>query len=307
EGKLRITFQYNWWSEGCVERMPRVRFGKLHIVNNLYNSSVSKYCILAGYHADLLIENNAFINVKTPIDITQGTFVGVTARNNIFSGTTGNTLGSGTSFTPHYTLSIANASVLNTSTFKNCVGATLAAPPTLTCPCVTALAVELESFDLVSDDHGQSLRWKLAHPTALDHIDIETSTNGSYFTSLETVSPTSTSFILPSATVGQGEGPIYFRLKLVEKGGITSFSSIKTTTSKQEVYVYPNPAQDLLYYYGWAEAVMAFYTLEGIKVWEQPISHRQHIPIQHLHPGSYVLTLSDRDGNERKRMGFYKY
>ena len=30
-GKLRITFQYCWWAEGCKARMPRVRFGKVHV------------------------------------------------------------------------------------------------------------------------------------------------------------------------------------------------------------------------------------------------------------------------------------
>lgn len=66
-GKLRCTFQYVWWADGCVERMPRVRFGKVHVVNNLYDSKDALYCIRAGYSANLFIEKNSFLNVKQPV------------------------------------------------------------------------------------------------------------------------------------------------------------------------------------------------------------------------------------------------
>jgi pectate lyase len=26
-GKLKVTFHHNWWADGVIERMPRVRFG----------------------------------------------------------------------------------------------------------------------------------------------------------------------------------------------------------------------------------------------------------------------------------------
>ncbi|MFZ4725447.1 MAG: pectate lyase family protein [Paludibacter sp.] len=67
QGKLRCTFQYVWWTEGCVERMPRVRFGKVHVVNNLFDSKDALYCIRAGYMANLHIEKNSFLNVKQPV------------------------------------------------------------------------------------------------------------------------------------------------------------------------------------------------------------------------------------------------
>ncbi|MFN8415543.1 MAG: PKD domain-containing protein [Cytophagaceae bacterium] len=135
EGKLRITFQYCWWGQGCKERLPRVRFGKLHIVNNYYNSSVANHCIRAGYKADLLIESNVFENVKIPIDKYENNFTAITARNNIFTNTTGNTTGSGTSFTPPYTLNIAPAAnVKSLVTNTACgAGATLDGPTQCGC------------------------------------------------------------------------------------------------------------------------------------------------------------------------------
>lgn len=105
-GHLRVTMQNNWWAQGCVARMPRVRFGKVHMVNNLFNSTVASQCVQAGFEADLLVESNVFENVKRPIDKMNNDFTAITQQNNIFINTTGNTTGSGTAFTPPYTLSI---------------------------------------------------------------------------------------------------------------------------------------------------------------------------------------------------------
>lgn len=115
EGKLRITMQYCWWGPGVRERMPRVRFGKVHLLNNYFNSSVSNYCIYAGYKADLLIEGNYFENVKNPIRLETGNFTAVQLVSNTFSGATGTMTGSGTAFTPPYTINkIASTDVKQT-------------------------------------------------------------------------------------------------------------------------------------------------------------------------------------------------
>ncbi|MBF4519069.1 pectate lyase [Flavobacterium sp. ANB] len=102
-GTLRITFARCWWAPGCKERMPRVRFGKVHLINNYFNSTVSNKCIAAGFEANLLVERNSFDGVKTPIDLMTG-YTAVTATDNVFANTTGNQLGSNTAFTPPYTI-----------------------------------------------------------------------------------------------------------------------------------------------------------------------------------------------------------
>lgn len=64
KGKLRTTFICNWWDEGCHERMPRVRYGKVHIANCLYSSSVASYCIGTGYASNIYAEKNIFSSSK---------------------------------------------------------------------------------------------------------------------------------------------------------------------------------------------------------------------------------------------------
>ena len=83
--------------------MPRVRFGKVHLINNFFNSTVSNKCVAAGFEADIRVEANVFEGVKTPIDLMTG-YTAVTAVDNIFTNTTGNQAGSKTAFTPPYTI-----------------------------------------------------------------------------------------------------------------------------------------------------------------------------------------------------------
>lgn len=125
-GHLRVTMQNNWWAQGCVARMPRVRFGQVHIVNNLFNSTVAKQCVQAGFEADLLIESNVFENVAKPIDKMNNDFTAITEQNNIFTNTTGNITGSGTAFMPPYTLNITPVANVKSQVMAS-AGATLTA------------------------------------------------------------------------------------------------------------------------------------------------------------------------------------
>jgi pectate lyase len=47
-GRLHVTFHHNWWGQLVHERMPRVRFGRVHVYNNFYNSPGNNYCIRAA-------------------------------------------------------------------------------------------------------------------------------------------------------------------------------------------------------------------------------------------------------------------
>ncbi|MBQ6681869.1 MAG: hypothetical protein IJM78_06530 [Prevotella sp.] len=60
DGKLNTTFVSCWWDKGCRERMPRVRFGKVHLVNCYWGSDVTSYCIGIGYKAQIYVQNCVF-------------------------------------------------------------------------------------------------------------------------------------------------------------------------------------------------------------------------------------------------------
>jgi pectate lyase len=103
QGHYKTTFQYDWWWKGIGSRMPRTRYGDVHIVNNLTTSAEADYCITVGGLARVLIEDNVFIGVKDPILVDGGTGL---ERNNLYFNTTGSHAVSGGAFTPPYALAI---------------------------------------------------------------------------------------------------------------------------------------------------------------------------------------------------------
>jgi pectate lyase len=126
-GHLNITFVRCWWAQGCVARMPRVRFGKVHVVNSYFNSTASSSCIQAGLEANLLIESNVFESVKTPVDLMANNATAVQVKNNTFTSVTGNTAGNGVNaFVPPYSITILSASAVKSNvTASGGAGATL--------------------------------------------------------------------------------------------------------------------------------------------------------------------------------------
>lgn len=103
EGRLKVTLHHNWWSDGVLERMPRVRFGEVHSFNNYFSSSESNYCIRAGRGAHILAEGNFFDGVSSPHQFNSGAdeaTAHITARENVYQDTTGadGTSGGGTPF-----------------------------------------------------------------------------------------------------------------------------------------------------------------------------------------------------------------
>ena len=135
-GKLNITFMFNWWV-AANQRKPRCRYGNVHVINNLYtgNSSITAGTavlgVSAGVQCHVRTEKNVFIDENDPIyngNNTDGSG-GNEVIDNIFTNCSGNTKGTGTSFTPpyDYTGFMLNASEVEAAVKAN-AGATLASP-----------------------------------------------------------------------------------------------------------------------------------------------------------------------------------
>ncbi|MCZ9338024.1 pectate lyase, partial [Streptomyces sp. TRM76130] len=60
-GHLRITFARNLFS-GITQRAPRVRFGQVHVVNNVYRGRAEEtlYALGVGVESALFSERNVF-------------------------------------------------------------------------------------------------------------------------------------------------------------------------------------------------------------------------------------------------------
>jgi pectate lyase len=101
-GHLNVTWHHNWWAENVNQRMPRTRYGKIHLFNNLYSSAGDSYCIALGMSASIRDENNVFDAVKAPFNLNMDDPTALlTSVGNLYMGNAG-VADIGTAFTPTY-------------------------------------------------------------------------------------------------------------------------------------------------------------------------------------------------------------
>jgi pectate lyase len=110
-GRLKVTFHHNLWGEGVRERMPRVRYGEVHVFNNHYAASSNNYAIGAGFEARLRIENNYFEAVASPHIFYDGESTAeIVAAGNVYVATSGEQQsGQGAAFVAPYPYSLDDA------------------------------------------------------------------------------------------------------------------------------------------------------------------------------------------------------
>jgi pectate lyase len=111
-GHLNVTFHHVWWADNVNQRMPRVRFGKVHLFNNLYTAQGDAACIELGVSANIRYENNVFIGVSNTVDTTHSDSASVIqAIGNIGSSTNVKP----PAFTPPYPYSLDAASAVQSA------------------------------------------------------------------------------------------------------------------------------------------------------------------------------------------------
>jgi pectate lyase len=136
-GHLNVTIHHTWWADGVVERMPRVRFGKVHVANNLFDSKNASYCVRAAVEANIRIEKNVFIGVQKALDLytSDGTITAAQMIGNYEENVKKPQSGTGTAFTPPYSMSLTDVSTQAKAyalrdSIKMYAGATLPDPGT---------------------------------------------------------------------------------------------------------------------------------------------------------------------------------
>ena len=104
-GHLRVSYHHDWWADNVHERMPRVRYGQVHVFNNLYTARGNSYCVGLGVFANILTESNVFFEVKNPIESTSYSNDAsvIVSRDNLYLESAGSNGDRGTDvFTPPY-------------------------------------------------------------------------------------------------------------------------------------------------------------------------------------------------------------
>jgi pectate lyase len=106
-GHLRVTLHHCWFDgqpeRGIHQRMPRVRFGDVHLFNNFFDD-IGSYAIAARFESDLVVENNYFRNSKHPHNIEDKGLgledPDLVAIGNIYDNCSGSRVSGGVAFRP---------------------------------------------------------------------------------------------------------------------------------------------------------------------------------------------------------------
>lgn len=126
-GHLRITMHHNWYGTLVKERMPRVRFGKVHVYNNYYGSAGSNYNIGVGDKAQILVQNCYFDSQAMPWkNYSDSSNVGLIKwSGNYYVSTTEPTWAPNSSsvFTPPYSYTLTTASSVKSVVTNSSTGA----------------------------------------------------------------------------------------------------------------------------------------------------------------------------------------
>lgn len=110
--RLNVTYHHNWWADGIEQRMPRVRFGDVHVFNNYVAATGAVAAVAAGTEAKLVVENNHFEGVNDPHFFHEGSATAqIVASGNAYVNVTGKQdVGQGPAFTPPYPYELEPAS-----------------------------------------------------------------------------------------------------------------------------------------------------------------------------------------------------
>ena len=106
-----------------------------------------------------------------------------------------------------------------------------------------------KSFTAVKQNNKALLTWVTAQEVNNAYYEIERSTDGTSFIALQKVNATSGNTQQTYTAIDEqpAKGINYYRIKQVDKDGAYSYSEIRVLVfdnSKNNVYVYPNPAKD---------------------------------------------------------------
>jgi pectate lyase len=139
-GRLKVSFHHNWWTDSLDQRMPRVRFGQVHVFNNYYSNRNTSYpdntyCIAAAYESELLVENNFFDESYNPhvffsfvngVSSYSEPTAQMVANGNTYVGVSdldgGKQSGQGPAFVPPYTVTLEPADDVLRNTIRHCAG-----------------------------------------------------------------------------------------------------------------------------------------------------------------------------------------
>ncbi len=164
------------------------------------------------------------------------------------------------------------------------------------------LPVELTYFQGKVQNKTNALSWQTQTEENNDYFEVQHSTNGREFSTLDKVAGNGTTsdvqnYNYTHKNVTSSDN--YYRLKQVDFDGEFEYSDIiylQNDTRDTPVAIYPNPARELITYEGTA-ATLTFFDIQGRRVMQQTaINTGTAIDISTLRSGVYTIEILTNSG-----------
>lgn len=169
---------------------------------------------------------------------------------------------------------------------------------------IGVLPVILSSFEVTKQNSNGLLQWNTAQETGSDRFDIQRGTDGLQFTTIGTVAAKGNSVVPSEYEFTDGHpaaGSDYYRLKMVDQDGNSSYSAIKSidfgTTAQVKLTSYPNPVTDRLHITvanatGEISILITNSLGQAVRVLKSSAGNAVDIPMNDLSKGVYVIAVS---------------
>ncbi|MCS3798633.1 choice-of-anchor Q domain-containing protein [Niastella sp. OAS944] len=162
---------------------------------------------------------------------------------------------------------------------------------------IDVLPLTLLNFNGHTYNGYNQLQWETADEVNTSHFILERSTNGNTYASVATI-PAGNN-VYSYKDYNSFNGKIYYRLKMVDKDGQFTYSTIVTLNNNGtgSVSIYPNPANDKVYLNTGSELLQQsarLYDVSGQLLQTIQIRNTlQPIYVQHLKSGLYLLQFDN--------------
>lgn len=171
-------------------------------------------------------------------------------------------------------------------------------------PYDSTLPLNLTSFKASSLGNNAILKWITNNETNVKEFVVEKSTDGINFNTVKAIpakNEASNTYNLTDWNIESVAN--YYRIKVIDNDGSTTFSNIETVTTKGQLVlnIYPNPATDnisLSFPEVRKDALLQIFTLGGKKIKEinlKPSSTQLNVNVSDYSSGQYILTVTDGD------------
>jgi hypothetical protein len=167
--------------------------------------------------------------------------------------------------------------------------------------CSVLLPVELRWMNAYYSNGQIVLTWKTSQPELINHFSLEQSNDANNWTVASDRPAIDGSFIYTYNDFSPQPGDYYYRIRVVKKNGVVSYSAIRKVVvpgKNEAITIYPNPASNKIFIAGLnSVSQLDLFDQTGKLIWQKKITALQsiiEIDLPGLPTGIYLIKVGKK-------------